>query len=110
MNKIIWTNHAKKRINDRKISQNQITETINTPDSKLNNPDGSTELIREYGKQKVHVVIKENEKKELIILSCWINPPNYNSTDFKKKEYYNKITKSSPLKKFWYTLLNQIGV
>ena len=110
MNKIIWTNHSKKRLNDRKISQKQITETLKSPDSKINNPDGSIELAREYGKQKVHVVIKENEKKELIILSCWINPPNYNSVDFKKKQHYKKMDKSSNLKKFWYTLLNQIGI
>jgi len=109
MNEIIWTNHAKKRLSDRKISQNQITETINAPDSKINNADGSSELAREYGKQKVHVVIKANEKKELIVLSCWINPPNYNSMDFKKKQHYKKLNKSSTFKKFWYTLLNQIG-
>jgi hypothetical protein len=110
MQKIIWTNHAKKRVSDRKISQNQITDTINFPDSKINNQDGSLELAREYGKQKVNVVIKENEKGELIILSCWINPPNYNSADYTKKQYYKKVNKSSIVKKFWYTFLNQIGI
>ena len=85
MQKLIWTNHANKRLKDRKLTTNQILKTINSPDSKINNEDGSIELAREYGKQKVHVVIKPNEKGELIILSCWINPPNYGSKDFKNK-------------------------
>ena len=110
MKNIIFTNHAKKRLEDRKITQSQITQTITSPDSKINNPDGSVELAREYGSQKIHVVTKENEKGEIIILSCWINPPNLGSTDFKKKQYDKKLKKSSGVKKLWYTFLNQIGI
>lgn len=109
MTKIIWTNHAKKRLQDRKLTQNQILETISSPDSKINNSDGSIEIAREYGNQKVHIVIKESEKEELIILSCWINPPNHGSTDLKNKQYNKKVKKASGIKKFWYTLLNQLG-
>lgn len=109
MPKIIWTNHARQRSKDRKITENQISETISSPDSTLNNPDGSIELVREYGKQKVHVVTKLNDKSENVILSCWINPPNYGSKDHKKKTYYKNVKKSKGIKKFWYTFLNQIG-
>lgn len=110
MQKIIFTNHAKKRLKDRKISQSQIYQTISSPDSKINNEDGSIEVTREYGNQKVHAVIKENKKGEIIILSCWINPPNLGSMDFKKKQYSKKLKKSSGIKKFWYTFLNQVGL
>lgn len=109
MQRIIWTNHAKKRISDRKITQNQILESVKSPDSKINNEDGSVEVAKEYGNQKVHVVIKENEKGELIILSCWINPPNHGSADYKKGQFNKKLKKASGIKKFWYTLLNQLG-
>lgn len=107
---IIWTNHAKKRISDRKISKNQVIQTINSPDSKINNEDGSIEVTREYGNQKIHVVVKENEKSEFIVLSCWINPPNHGSVDFKNKQYYKKLKKASGIKKFWYTFLKQVGL
>ena len=110
MQRVIWTNHAKKRVSDRKITQNQILESIKSPDSKVNNEDGSIEFAREYGNQKVHVVAKENENGELIILSCWINPPNHGSKDYKKRKYYTKLKKSSGIKKFWHTLLNQLGI
>lgn len=110
MNKIIWTNHAKKRLDDRKISKNLILETISSPDSKNNNPDGSLELYKSYGNQKIHVILKENEKREFAILSCWINPPNYGSKDYKNKQLNKNIKRSSGIKKFWYTFLNQIGI
>jgi hypothetical protein len=109
MSKIIWTNHALKRINDRKISQGQITQTISSPDSKLNNEDGSVEFIKEFGIQKVHVIIKENTNGELIILSCWVNPPNLGTADFKNEKLRKEVKRSGSLKKFWLTLLNQLG-
>lgn len=110
MSKIIWTNHALQRIKDRKISQGQIQQTIISPDSTINNPDGSTEFAREYGQQKVFVVTRKNDKGEIIILSCWINPPTVGSKDHKKKMYYKKQKNSKGLKKFWYTFLNQLGL
>jgi hypothetical protein len=109
MTKIIWTNHALKRINDRKISENQIQNTISAPDSKLNNTDGSIEYVREFGFQKVHAIVKENSEKELILLSCWINPPNTGTMDFKSEKLRKEIKHSSPIKKMWLTFLNQIG-
>lgn len=109
MPKIIWTNHANQRLKDRKITSSQVTQTINSPDSKIKNNDGSVELSREFGQQKVHAVVKENENGELILLSCWINPPNTGSMDHKKNNYYKNVKKSKGIKKFWYTLLNQLG-
>lgn len=109
MSKIIWTNHALKRINDRKISQNQINQTIFSFNSKLNNKDGSTEFVRRYGSQKVHVIVKENEDRDFIILSCWINPPNINSKDFRNEKFRRNIKNASPLKKMWITFINQLG-
>jgi len=109
MSKIIWTNHAKERLNDRKISQNQINQTIFSFDSKLNNKDGSAEYVRKFKSQKIHVVIKENEDGDIIILSCWINPPNEGSKEFKNEKFRKNIKNASPLKKTWLTLINQLG-
>jgi hypothetical protein len=109
MSKIIWTNHALGRINDRKISQNQITQTISSPDSKLNNEDGSIEYVKEFGIQKIHAIIKKNTYGELIILSCWINPPNSGTSDFKNEKLRKEIKHAGSLKKMWLTLLNQLG-
>ena len=109
MDRIIWTNHALKRINDRKITQNQIYQTISSPDSKLNNEDGSIEYVKLFGIQKVHTIIKENSKGEIILLSCWINPPNSGTFDSKNDKLRRSIKHSGPIKKIWLTFLNQIG-
>jgi hypothetical protein len=109
MTKIIWTNHASQRLKERKISENIILKTINSPDSKIINTDSSIEVSKQYGEQKAHAVYKKNDNQEFIVLSCWVNPPNYGSTDFHKKKYYKKLKKASGVKKFLYTLLNQLG-
>ena len=62
MNNIIWKNHALQRLGDRKLTKEQVKQTIYSPDSNINNSDGSRELVREYGVQKVHVITRENEK------------------------------------------------
>ena len=109
MPKIIWTNHALDRLKDRNVARSQVIQAISSPDSKINNPDGSIELAREFGNQKAHAIIKENDLGEYIVLSCWINPPNYGSADYKKRSFDKKLKKASGIKKFWLTLLNQIG-
>ncbi len=109
MSKIIWTNHALQRIKDRRIPQSQIDQTVYSPDSRINNEDGSIELVREFGHQKVHAIIKENNRGENILLSCWINPPNLGTTDYKNEKLRKDYRKASNLKKMWMTLLNQLG-
>jgi hypothetical protein len=110
MAKIIWTNHALERLTDRKIPQSQVYQTISSPDSKTNSSDGSVELSKQYGHQKVHAIVKENAQGELIVLSCWINPPNYGSEDFKKEKFSKENKKASGFKKFWLVFKNQMGL
>ena len=110
MSGIIWTNHALQRLKDRKISKGQVLETVSSPDSYIENSDGSKEFMRQFGNQKSHVVVKQNEKGEQIILSCWINPPTPGSKDHKKKEYYKKQKRAKGFRKFWNTFINQLGL
>lgn len=110
MRKIILTNHARQRLRDRKIPESQILQAISSPDSKVNNIDGTIEFAREFGNQKAHAIVKENEKGEYIVLSCWINPPNHGTKDFKSEKLYKDKRNASGIKKIWLTLLNQFGI
>ena len=110
MPKIVWTKHALNRTNDRKIPQSQILKTISDPDSKINNSDGSIEVKRSFGNQKVHTLFKETDEGEYLILSCWVNPPNYDSSDFRKYKLQKDLIHASQLKKLWLTFLNQVGL
>ena len=109
MSEIIWTNHALKRISDRKITQSQVYQTISSFDSKINKSDGSIEYIKSYGTQTVHTVTKQNSEGESVLLSCWINPPNLGTIDSKTEKLRKSVKHSGPIKKLWLTLLNQIG-
>lgn len=106
----IWTNHAIKRLNERKIPQNLAIQVFSDPDRSVTNKDGSVELQKRIDNKTVAVIIKENERGEKIIVSCWINPPNPGTKDFKRKARYYEMQKSSPLKKLWLTLLDQLGL
>jgi hypothetical protein len=105
----IWTNHLRDRLKERRIPESYLTQTLNNPDKTFHN-DGKTELQKRFEQRTVTAVAKENERGEKIVVSCWINPPFPGTTDAKKKSRYWEIQKASPWKKFWLTVLNQLGL
>lgn len=109
MSKIIWTNHAMKRVNDRRISKNLIIEAINNPDKTIEIKSEAFEFQKIINNQTVAAVVKQNDRGEKVIVSCWVNPPNAGTLDFKRNERYKKMQNASFLKKLWFTLLNQLG-
>ncbi|MEJ2347851.1 MAG: DUF4258 domain-containing protein [Patescibacteria group bacterium] len=69
---VIWTNHALKRLKERKISQGDAWATFRRPEqSRYAKTKGAWVYYRTYGNQRVEVVAKQNEKKEWIIMSVW---------------------------------------
>ena len=109
LNNIIWTNHARDRLNKRKIHKDFVIQAIISPDrTKQNN--GAIEYQKRFDNQTVAAIVKENEKGENIILSCWIDPPNPGTKDFKRKARKIKMQKAGIAEKFWLTFLDQIGL
>lgn len=106
----IWTNHALERLGQRGLSQELAWKAFQFPDKsfKGNQPE-TIEYQKSFGKSLVAIIAKQNEKKEWVILSCWVNPPLSDSIDNKKKEEYKKYQKASFLRKFLITLKNQLG-
>ena len=110
MGSFIWTNHAKQRLNDRKIPLSFADKTLNSPDETIDNSDGTIRLRRKLEKQTATGIIKINDRGESIVLSFWLDPPNPETRDFKGKQRYKEMKKASLFRKFWLTLLNQIGI
>ena len=108
--KYIWTNHAGKRLRERKIPQAFINKTLHYPDRTIRQKDNTTELQKRIDGKTVAAIVKKNERGEHIILSCWINPPFSGTKDHKKRQRYFAMQKASPLKKLWLTLLNKLGI
>lgn len=108
---VIWTNHALGRLSDRGLTQKMAWEVFHSPDKSFSGKqEGSIEYIKRFDSSKVTIIAKQNEKKEWIILSGWIDPPMPGSLDFKKKEQYKKYQKASFWGKFWLTFKGQLGL
>lgn len=72
---VIWTNHALSRLSERGIKQGDAWYTFRKPQqSRYAQSQGAWVYYRDYGKEKIEVVAKQNEKKEWIILSVWSKP------------------------------------
>lgn len=108
---VIWTNHALERLADRKLPQDMAWQAFRKPhDSTLGHKRGTIEYKRSFGKYKVTVIAKQNEEKEWIILSCWIDPPFTGSIDIKKRKDYLAYKKASFWGKFLYHIKKQVGL
>jgi hypothetical protein len=110
-NNAIWTNHALERIGQRGLTQPLVWKAFQYPDKTIpgKNP-GTTEYQMKTGKSLVTVIATQNEKKQWIILSCWIDPPLPGSIDIKRNEYWKKYKKAGFWGKFWLVLRKQIGL
>ncbi len=107
----IWTNHALKRIGQRGLSQDIAWQAFKYPDTTLpgKNP-GTSEFQKKFGISLVTIIAKQNERREWIILSCWIDPPLPGSIDAKKREDWKRYKKAGFWGKFWLTLKKQLGL
>ncbi len=108
--KYIWTNHARKRLKDRKISQTLVANTLSHPHKKLNRKDGGIEYSKVIDAKTITVVVKKNYKNELIIISCWANPPFPGTKDFRQRKRYFQMRDSHGFKKLWMYILYKIGI
>lgn len=109
MSNIIWTKHASERNNERQITQNWIESTINNPDNYSNIEGGKIKSQKRFGQHTVTVITAKADSGKYLVLSSWVNPPISGTADFKKERYENSIKKSSGLKRFFQTFLNQLG-
>lgn len=72
----IWTDHAIERMNARGIKQSDAWATWNNPDQKRpgSNKAGTNVYYKNYGKQRLEIVSKKNDRGEWVILSVWSRP------------------------------------
>lgn len=107
---VIWTNHALDRLEERQLPQEMAWETFQHPDhSYPGKQSGTTEAIKKFGTSTVTIISKQNERREWIVLSCWIDPPLPGTADYKKKQAYHRYQKATFWGKIWLTLREQLG-
>ncbi len=75
MTKIIFTNHAKTRASDRRITHSMILSCINSPDYtyEQTEPQGSIKFIKTVNKRRLHVIAtKLHQENAWLIISTWV--------------------------------------
>ncbi len=110
MKVIIWTNHALVRLKERKIKKNLIELTITNPQKVTRMQDQTIEFQRKINNQTIIAIGKVNKRDQFLIFSCWANPPNPGTKDFKKRTRYFKMKHASFGKKIWLSFLYTIGL
>ena len=110
MGDIIWTKHARQRNSQRQISENWAEQTVNSPDETKELEEGKTEYKKRFNNQTVTVVTAKSREGKYLILSSWINPPVPGTIDYKNRNYNKQMKSAGSFKKFWLTLLRQLGL
>lgn len=99
---VVFTDHAIKRLYDRRVAQSDAWYTLRHPDKHLRGKTpGSFKFYKDYGKQRIEVVAKQNEKGEWVILSCWSKLVGSGKPLFPKQENFFWTLTKKALKKLW---------
>lgn len=96
---------------DRGLPQDTALDTFKKPDEvEKGREHGSYRHIKQFGPSRVTVIAKQNERREWLILSAWIDPPMKGSKDAKEQLQFKQYQKASEWGKFWLTLKKQLGL
>lgn len=107
---IIWTNHALDRLVNRKLDQEIAWQAFQYPERSLQGKQpGTIEYQRRFGNSQVTIIAKQNEKKEWIILSAWVDPPMPGSNEDREKQFQKRYDEASFWRKFWLEIKRQLG-
>lgn len=106
---IVLTNHAKQRLSERYFSAALVEETVSRPDSVVAGKESdSREYRKRFDTKTVTAIVKDN-KSDLVVVSCWIDPPEYGSADYRKKEKYKQYQNASFSGKIWIEIKSLFG-
>lgn len=106
---IIWTNHALERLKQRRLDQEIAWKAFNNPDTSVKGKQsGTMEYQKKFGKSLVTIIATKNDKREWIILSCWVDPPMEGSIDIQKKKDYIKYQKAGFWGRLWIDVRKQV--
>jgi len=69
---IVFTNHAKYRINERKVSVINVRQAVKNPDNKKIDEYGMIVVTKKFGKRSLEVVYKIQSNNIIIITAYYI--------------------------------------
>jgi len=64
---ITYTHHAKQRMIQRKVSAEQVAETLESPDEVIPGDSSEESAVKRYGAREVRVVYEETDTGNFVI-------------------------------------------
>ena len=65
--RITYTNHARQRMIQRKVSAEQVTETLESPDEVIPGETGEEIAVKRFGTREVRVVYQEMDVGNFVV-------------------------------------------
>ena len=65
--RITFTHHAKQRMIQRKISTDQVVETLESPDELIAGDSGEEIAVKRFGVREVRVVYRETDVEGFVV-------------------------------------------
>jgi len=107
---LIYTKHALGRLKQRQVSQEKANLVYSTPDTiKAGKKANTQEYSRRFGQKTITLVVGKGQQGENLIISAWIDPPEYGTKDYYQKKRYQKYQQASGFKKIWLIIKEQFG-
>lgn len=108
---VIWTNHALERLHQRKLPQHIAFLAYSQSDTRMaGKQPGTTELRKQYGRSLITLIMRQNERREWLVLSAWIDPPLPGTLDHKKHSAWKQQKRAGFWGKLWYQIKKQFGI
>ena len=105
VNRLIWTTHALQRLDERGLTKQIANQTFHQPDRVLQGTNDSIEYQKHIRTSLITVIAKQNQQKDWVVLSCWINPPLLGTKDARKRRNYLRYKRASFWGKVGWTIL-----
>ncbi|MCD8484287.1 DUF4258 domain-containing protein [Candidatus Woesebacteria bacterium] len=109
--KIIWTHHARQRLKDRGLSEPTVEQAIRHADSERpGKKAGTREFSAEFDGHTITAVVAPNDQNELVIVSCWVDPPFEGTKAWRKKQRWYTYRTLPWWQKIIWVMLKQLGI
>lgn len=109
--KLIWTDHARQRLQDRGLSQPTVEQAIRHAEQRRPGKKANTqEYSARFEEHTVTAVVSPGEKNELIIISCWVDPPFPGTKSWYKKQRWKRYKQLPWWQKLLWLAARQVGV
>jgi len=65
--RIIYTRHARQRMIQRKVSEDQVAEALSSPDELIPGESGEEIVVKRFGAREVRIVYRETDVGSILI-------------------------------------------